>query len=546
MFLERTITVFCFFSLVIAQGSSHAKQTTCNGNTYTYQELGGYGFIPGDARDKFGDTIGGIGSSIAIDATTWTKLDNGSYTGVLWALPDRGWNTQGTLNYQSRVHKFDILFTPVSSATLANPSGSNLVFKYRDTVLFSGPDGTPTTGLDADGSGHLSYDGFPNLPVATYTGDGFGNNGTGGRRISVDSEGLVLDGSGGFWISDEYGPYIYHYNSTGIMISAIRPPDAFIPMRNGSESFSANSPYNYPNQGVGDDVSPADNPTGRSNNHGFEGLSVSQDGKTLYALLQAANNQEGGLAKQTERYSRFLAYDISDPVHPVYVNEYVIALPLWTDPTASAKKNPKVAAQSEIHALPNGQFLVLARDSGSGNGQNSTRSVYRQIDVFDVSRATDVKGVEYDCTDCAIASADGVLVEGIVPAEYCAWLDFNDNAELGRFGVHNGGAVDRGLLNEKWESIALVPVDGAHGADGEWYIFSVSDNDFITQHGSLDGGKFAYSDASGYNLDSQALVFQVQIPTLSVTENTYGDSNRGGYKVNPKGLYKDQLYRASV
>lgn len=91
MFLGSFSTSICLFGLAIARDSSYVNQTTCNGNTYTYQELGGYGFIPGDARDKFGDTIGGIGSSIAIDATTWTKLGNGSYTGVLWTLPDRGW-----------------------------------------------------------------------------------------------------------------------------------------------------------------------------------------------------------------------------------------------------------------------------------------------------------------------------------------------------------------------------------------------------------------------------------------------------------------------
>ncbi|APA16051.1 hypothetical protein sscle_16g108210 [Sclerotinia sclerotiorum 1980 UF-70] len=513
----KFITVVCFFGLAIAQSSTYVNQTTCNGNTYTYQELGGYGFIPGTTRDKFGDTIGGIGSSIAMDSKTWTKLSNGSYAGVLWTLPDRGWNTEGTLNYQARVHKFDILFTPMPGATVANPSRNNLVFEYIDTVLFYGPDGTPTTGLDADGLGHLSYDGFPDLPVATYTGDGFGNDGTGGRRIPVDSEGLALDGSGGFWVSDEYGPYIYHFNSSGTMISAIRPPDAFIPMRNGSESFSADSPYFYSDQASGDDVSPADNPTGRGNNHGFEGLSISADGKTLYTLLQAANNQEGGLKKQNERYTRFLSYDISDPNNPVYLSEYVVPLPLWTDPTASKSKNPKVAAQSEIHALPNGQFLVLARDSNAGNGQSNTLSIYRQIDVFDISSATNIKGAKYDCATCSVASTTGVLVNGIVTAEYCGWLDFNDNNELGRFGVHNGGKTDKGLLNEKWESIAVVPVDGVDGADGEWYVFSLSDNDFITQSGYLEGGKFAYSDESGYNLDSQALVFKVQIPTRVIS-----------------------------
>lgn len=259
------------------------------------------------------------------------------------------------------------------------------------------------------------------------------------------------------------------------MISAIRPPGAFIPMRNGSESFFADSPYHYPDQGSGDDVSPVDNPTGRNNNHGFEGLSISADGKFLYVLLQAATNQEGGLKSQTERYARFLTYDISDPGSPVYLSEHVVPLPFWTDPTTSASKNPKVAAQSELHALPNEQFLILARDSGSGNGQSSTLSIYRHIDVFDISNATDIKGVKYDCTNCSIASTKGVLLDGIVTADYCGWLDFNDNNELGKFGVHNGGAADKGLLNEKWESIAVVPVDGAHGKDGEWVSFHPSE-----------------------------------------------------------------------
>lgn len=39
------------------------NSTTCNGKQYSYNELAGYGLIPGNARDKFGDTIGGIGSA---------------------------------------------------------------------------------------------------------------------------------------------------------------------------------------------------------------------------------------------------------------------------------------------------------------------------------------------------------------------------------------------------------------------------------------------------------------------------------------------------
>ena len=65
--------------------------TTCNGEQYTYQELAGYGFVPSDARDKFGDTLGGYGSAIALDRSQWRKVRDGEYTGIVYAIPDRGW-----------------------------------------------------------------------------------------------------------------------------------------------------------------------------------------------------------------------------------------------------------------------------------------------------------------------------------------------------------------------------------------------------------------------------------------------------------------------
>lgn len=67
------------------------NSTTCNGKTYVYEELAGYGFVVSDAVDKFGDTLGGIGSAIYLDKKSWTKSCNGTYTGTLWGLPDRGW-----------------------------------------------------------------------------------------------------------------------------------------------------------------------------------------------------------------------------------------------------------------------------------------------------------------------------------------------------------------------------------------------------------------------------------------------------------------------
>ncbi|KAI0872437.1 esterase-like activity of phytase-domain-containing protein [Hypoxylon argillaceum] len=512
--LAAAATVSPVLGAALHARTAGVNSTTCNGISYVYDELAGYGFVPGNARDKFGDTLGGLGSSLHLNKHKWTKHCNGSYAGELWLLPDRGWNTEGTLNYNPRVHKFEILFTPQPNATISNPSAPNLEFYYIDSIKFSGPNATLCTGLDADATGDLSYTGFPNLPISTWIGDGFGGDGPGGTGIPIDSEGLYVNEDGTFWVSDEYGPYIYLFNPEGEMLTAIRPPEAIVPKRNGTDSFSADSPPRYIDDGGGDDVTPADPDTGRENNHGFEGLSVSADGKSLYVLLQAATVQEGGLDKQTERYTRFLKYDVSNKLAPVYAGEWIVPLPLYNDPTAKASKNPKVAAQSEILALDNGQFFVLSRDSNAGNGQDVTQSVYRQIDVFDIASATDIKAAgTYDCADatCAVADADtGVLNSGITVATYCSFLDFNVNAQLNRFGVHNGENTDAGLLNEKWESLGMVPVY-PDAPNGEYFVFSLSDDDFITQDGFMDGGELPYADASGYNLDNQALVFKITI-----------------------------------
>ncbi|KAF7717010.1 Uncharacterized protein PECH_003175 [Penicillium ucsense] len=483
----------------VADAASHVvNETTCGGHTYKYTGLAGYGFIPSDATDKFGDTIGGIGSSAAIDQWSWRK------------------NTNGTLNYQARIHKFGLTLEINHKASAKYPSQPNLRLKYLDTILLTGPDGQPTTGLDADAIGAASYPGFPPLPVATYTGDGFGDPGRGGKRISIDAEGLALARDGGFWVSDEYGPYTYKFSASGRMELAIQPPQAYLPRRNGTVSFSADSPplydpFKMPN--------PEDTGSGRNNNQGFEGLTMSPDGKTLYTLIQSSLDQEGGPDKQNRQPARMLAYDISSKT-PRYLHEWVVMLPRYIDYTSKhANKANKVASQSEIHQLPTGDFLILSRDSGFGHGQDESRSVYRQADIFSVlnnASVTDFKGQsDYDSATGAIASTKGILKAGINPAEYCSFLDFNVTSELAKFGLHNGGPQDQYLLNEKWESLAVVPVHPSKNGrrkqgEQEYFLFSLSDNDFITQNGRLNSGKLSYKDASGYNVDTQALVFKIQ------------------------------------
>jgi hypothetical protein len=90
-----------------------------------------------------------------------------------------------------------------------------------------------------------------------------------------------------------------------------------------------------------------------------------------------------------------------------------------------------------------------------------------------------------------------------------AFIDLGDNAELARFGLHNGPPQDRNNLSEKWESMGLVSaIDPAHPRD--FFLFVANDNDFITQHGFQAGA--SYADARGVELDTMVLVFRVTLP----------------------------------
>jgi len=239
-------------------------------------------------------------------------------------------NTEGTLTYQSRIYESGILFTLALNATVAIPSPRNLQITDEETILVTGPEGTSTTGLDADILGYITYPGFPILPVATYTGDGFGDAGSDGKRITIDSGGLFLAADSVFWVSDGHGPYIYILPSTRRMQQAIMPPAAYILHRNGSISFSANSPPIYDqNEGI----FPANTVTGRNNNQGLEGLTVSSEGRTLYALMQPTLDQEGGSNNPARLQARVLEYDITCGFAQ-YKAKNVVTLPLYTNPTA--------------------------------------------------------------------------------------------------------------------------------------------------------------------------------------------------------------------
>ena len=343
-------------------------------------------------------------------------------------LPDRGWNTQGTVDFRGRLHRFDVTLNPFYGAsTIAQ---NQLKLDYRGSALFRQWNGAPTTGLDPSGV-RPATPLLPEFPIAS--------NG----HISVDDEAVVHPGDGTVWVSEEYGPYVYHYTLGGTLLGAIRPPAAFIPMRkNASGQLEDNFSANSPPMGITYNPSPGNPASGRQNNQGFEGLAISPDHKTLFVLSQSALIQDldPNNISTTRRNTRLLVYDLRHS-KPKLAGEYVVQLPLYQDQTTT-KTKLLIAAQSEILALNDHQFLVLARDSNGGFTHPSTpASVYRSVDLIDITGATNIAGTSYDQPSTPVAPL-GVLNASVTPATYQSFLNINDNSQLNRFGLHNGAPND--------------------------------------------------------------------------------------------------------
>ncbi|NEU11014.1 autotransporter domain-containing protein [Methylobacterium sp. BTF04] len=456
-----------------------------NGAINVNQGLQGAGRVSASARDFLGDTLGSF-SSLAIDLSTWRRSGD-AYSGTLYTLPDRGYNNpDGGIftDYAGRLNRFTLSLTPNPGAALpqSTASQSQITLTQAGGILLTDARGQRFSGFDP-GAGTTSQLGAT-LPSAA--------TGASAGRISLDAEGLVRKLDGSFYISDEYGPNVYYFSRTGQLQGVLGIPQALQPVTNGQLNFNSINP-------------PTD--SGRRNNQGLESVALTPDGRGLVAILQSATVQDSGANQQQRNNTRILYYDVStNPTPSAPTREFVLQLPTYQQNGNGGAPN-RTAAQSEMLALNDTQFLVLARDSnGLGTG-TTTPIVYKSVFLVDTAQATNIAGTSFDGT--TPIAPGGTLRAGIVPVQTTEIVNLLNPVQLGRFGMNlNTNPATQTTLSEKFEAMALVPVLSER-APNDYFLLVGNDNDFLTRQGLINGQPY---DA-GINNDSILLAYRLTLPT---------------------------------
>jgi hypothetical protein len=472
---------------------------TLNGTTFTNQGLIGVGRLDANTRDFAGETLGSF-SGMDLDLTSWRRNADGSYVGMITTLPDRGPNDVGpfvgTTDYRNRVHTSQITLRPAAGTAVlpqSTASQNQLTITPTGGFFLTDTTGANFTGKDALG-GITTRNGV--LYPLVQSGEGAG-------RISLDPEAITFRSDDSFYVSDEYAANIYYFDPSGRQIGALNTVPAITPRTNGAVNFDGSGAPQ----------------TGRRNNQGLEALDITPDNSRLVTILQSATVQDtNGGNQQTRNNTRILVYDIASSALPPAspIGHYVLQLPVLNQ-NGSGGAPDRTAAQSEMLALNNSQFLVLSRD-GIGRGANPTNSatpVFKSVLLVDVSGATNLAGTAFETGVTPIAS-NGTLNAGIVPAAQIELVNILNATQLNRFGMNlNTRPSNATSLSEKWEAMALVPVL-EENAPQDYFLFIGNDNDFQASNGFVNGQGFkaSLSGAGGTgNNDSILLVYRLTLPT---------------------------------
>lgn len=246
--------------------------------------------------------------------------------------------------------------------------------------------------------------------------------------LRLDPEGICVGPKGTFFVSDEYGPYIFEFDHQGHLLRRIAVPSKFL----------------IANPSADPNLELLGNTSGRQANRGMEGLAISPDGTTLFGMMQNALIQDHGLNPgTTDRLglnNRILQMNLlTGETH-----EYVYVLDAIN----------RGQGVSEILAINRHEFLVVERDNRSNLQSPPQAPTRKTVYKIDLAGATDVSGIE--------SLPAGALPAGVVPVSKTLFLNLLDPT----FNLTP-------TIAEKIEGLAWGP----DLADGRHVLYVISDND---------------------------------------------------------------------
>ncbi|WP_233267437.1 esterase-like activity of phytase family protein [Paraglaciecola sp. L3A3] len=428
----------------------HANTVSTSGSRLPYSVLSAdidNGLLPGN---KMEIRNGGYGSDMVAHPTNSNQF---------YALTDRGPNASftGSLGTGKKFPTPD--YTPRIGLFELQANGS---VKRIKEILLKRPDGTEITGLPntsaLGGTGETPYDADGNVIVEDMS-QPYDEN-TNPIKLDdsgLDGEGLVALSDGTFWVSDEYGPHMVHFDADGKEIGRI---NAFA----NDQRNTFTLPAEFAN---------------RRANRGMEGLAVTPDEKILVGIMQST------------MYNPSSAVKLNDMVRIVTVN--------LEDGSVSQylyKQEIDQNSQSGIVALSATEFLVIERD---GKFYNQDASAMKHLYKIDLSQATDIETIT-DNGNIVQDDALGLTINGET-------LEQVTVADDGWSVIENAGitAVSKTFITDLVAEVAY-PHDKLEGL---WLINDstigvINDDDFATWS---TGGVLEqkYLDAGFTNIDGNTL-----------------------------------------
>jgi hypothetical protein len=161
-----------------------------------------------------------------------------------------------------------------------------------------------------------------------------------------DIESIRIDRRGDFWVGDEFGPFLLHFDEKGRLLEApIQLPGVKSPDNPTLAGGTPNLPFS----------------------RGFEGTAISPNGGTLYPTL------EGALTTDPDQRRRiFYEFDIRSGS--------------YTDRTWQYRMEAPAHAIGDVTAVDKDRLLVIERDNNQG-----TAAAFKRVYLVDLRR-TDAQG----------------------------------------------------------------------------------------------------------------------------------------------------------